>query len=1340
VKGFFSPIDKLATELPRTKGTGAEFMTELSKRPGYKPQEAQDRDLQTLMSLPKMAREEFLAKLKSKPAQELQDTVLSNEGLKPGGASNHMPKYKEHTLPGGENYREILMRLPKSQRPAKDPASGHWDQPGVLAHVRVKDRTGPNGEKLLHIEEIQSDWHQKGRDQGYETPDMLQKVEQARLQHKLLKQQLEQAKTESDSATHSLNRKEPLFQQPDVQARYEAARVRANNDIMDLMPKVMKAEVAKQAAERTHNQAIPNAPFKKNWHELALKKMIHHAAEQGYHGIVITPGKEQADRYKLSQHINDLQYDPQTKTLMAWNHNGNKVIEKSGIDESQLPDYIGKEGANKLLAKNPQDTNVKQLFGADLEVGGEGMKGFYDKMVPSFLNQFGKKYGAQVGTMPIQTKTPSIEKAGTSFYQVPGKQAVLHHFPITPEMREDVTKNGVPLYADGGGVKDIQDTARQNDAYPDIEKYLQARDALPDVQISDNLPEGTNGMFTSINLPIGSGQLKLSKNAPKQILPSVLTHEMAHAADRQMMQQAMEQSMFGKGNQFTEAYQKLVGPEGRNRTDLARNVNPDWASDNQYYRALPQEIAAHGIGAFSGPNTQSNAPKHVDATAATEFQILLDLARRNANNGPQGLAKIPAFFRKIGGYADGGNIKRYARGGMVSDTLQDQPTFNSIETQALPQFDQQPAVDTSNTGADIGLLNYSNLNAPATAIDSSATSGLNALQPTTGLSTDYASVNPLNVSNNVAQNNILNPDTLSANDLSSGYQFANSQGGIGLDQYYQNINNYLANNPSAQQLAQDKTLFGVSDADIARAQSLFPSTQTGGLPADTQPVTQPITQQPFGATDLVSQVTAWKPSTEYQFDPNNQFAHTNITLTNGSQMPYDALVQQVLSRYDVDHKNPTLAVKSGTELGIPDEILRTLPGVDDAAMTAGKALLQSGAFSTADSAEGRAGYVEAAPAGSATYNARIAAGLDAYGYPPAQVAALKAAGQYREPKTYDPAQFQQLASSNGTTPAQITQGGLKALYNAGYNSDEAAQLFNKTYGTNYTAEDYKRELNNAGLQKVDNPQLAVFGDSISAAMGFNQKPNGEGYADTSMGTNLAQYLGSNLKVYSANNSLGGSTTQDSLQGTPISFNGQQLPLEYGNFADYITQHKPETAVLRFGAADAIKLNDPDTTLKNIENMVNISNQNGTKPVLVGVTPFAKMGDFNAGNINSGITDSMIASADRINEGIRALADKYGVQFIDVRQVPVPQGGLVDGVHPSGEYGNAMAQYIANQIKSANVLPSKQNQFASNGATQHMKTGGRVKPVGYTKEKFTVSPSLDQMMYELISVKHSKKVK
>jgi hypothetical protein len=45
--------------------------------------------------------------------------------------------------------------------------SGHWDEDNVLAHIRFDERTGPNGEKILHMAEVQSDWHQKGRREGY---------------------------------------------------------------------------------------------------------------------------------------------------------------------------------------------------------------------------------------------------------------------------------------------------------------------------------------------------------------------------------------------------------------------------------------------------------------------------------------------------------------------------------------------------------------------------------------------------------------------------------------------------------------------------------------------------------------------------------------------------------------------------------------------------------------------------------------------------------------------------------------------------------------------------------------------------------------------------------------------------------------------------------------------------------------------------------------------------------------------------------------------------------------------------------------------------------------------
>lgn len=479
MRGFYSPIDQLAAQLPRTKGTGAEFMTELSKRPGYKPQEAQDRELQTLMALPKMERAQFLQALKAKPAPELEESTLAESILKNRGL-NVLPdeptKYEGYTLPGGENYREILLRMPHDPNRRVDPSSGHWDVPNVLAHVRAKDRTGPNGEKILHLEEIQSDWHQQGRDKGYLPQDLPKQIAAAQLARGQLEEQLEQAKMISNANERRLKSDVPLYQDPEVRQRTEAAMAKANSDIMDLLPQLMKAEAAHQDLLHKAKRGVPDAPFKKNWHELALKKMIHHAAEKGYDAIAITPGQEQADRYKLSKHIGMVSYHPEEQRFQAFKPNRETVINEKGATPERVAELIGKDAAERLM-KAPKAGDHHYLEGENLNIGGEGMKGFYDKMIPAFLNQFGKKYGAQVGKVHINVPNEEpwgIEDAarfhgmsGSEYLDSPNrsqlekqflqarstKNTPVHHFPITPEMREDVMKNGVPLYAEGGSVE-----------------------------------------------------------------------------------------------------------------------------------------------------------------------------------------------------------------------------------------------------------------------------------------------------------------------------------------------------------------------------------------------------------------------------------------------------------------------------------------------------------------------------------------------------------------------------------------------------------------------------------------------------------------------------------------------------------------------------------------------------------------------------------------------------------------------------------------------------------------------------------------------------------------------
>jgi hypothetical protein len=145
-----------------------------------------------------------------------------------------------------------------------------------------------------------------------------------------------------------------------------------------------------------------------------------------------------------------------------------------------------------------------------------------------------------------------------------------------------------------------------------------------------------------------------------------------------------------------------------------------------------------------------------------------------------------------------------------------------------------------------------------------------------------------------------------------------------------------------------------------------------------------------------------------------------ITTSSGQTYNYDDVVNLILARY-AEGKNPALAVKSALQLGFPEDVIRTLPGVDAQAFEEGKRLIESGAF--VEQATGTmADIQQAAPVGSAQYNARIAAGLDAFGFPPEEVAKLKAQGLYGPGKQFDPGTPERQPLSAATEPGPSTQG------------------------------------------------------------------------------------------------------------------------------------------------------------------------------------------------------------------------------------------------------------------------------------------------------------------------------
>ena len=74
-------------------------------------------------------------------------------------------RWEDNTLDGGENYQERRFGLVGPERFSE---GVHFaDDINNIFHIRTKDREGPNGEKILYVEELQSDWAQQGRKKGF---------------------------------------------------------------------------------------------------------------------------------------------------------------------------------------------------------------------------------------------------------------------------------------------------------------------------------------------------------------------------------------------------------------------------------------------------------------------------------------------------------------------------------------------------------------------------------------------------------------------------------------------------------------------------------------------------------------------------------------------------------------------------------------------------------------------------------------------------------------------------------------------------------------------------------------------------------------------------------------------------------------------------------------------------------------------------------------------------------------------------------------------------------------------------------------------------------------------
>ena len=348
------------------------------------------------------------------------------------GSTAGQPKFASYQLPGGGNYRELLLTLPENKdkiigtsmkgeklyKYGEEPTfrSSHFDQPNILAHVRFNERTDSEGKRALFIEELQSDWAQKGKRGGFTNVRPLSEKEAERW--------------------GALETRRDILSAAE---REELAELDARNEQFLVKPGTEK---------------VPSAPFvtkTEAWVALSLKRMIRYAAENGFDRVAWTTGEQQADRYDLSKQVSTvsvIKMRPSEGWKVEARQGGTIVIDTVARSDSELANTVGKDLAEKAIKQNGG-----RFSGLDLKVGGEGMRAFYDKIVPNVANDVLKKLGGgRVDASIIAVDMMDAKSLQQAAGQAGNKSvATVMGFDITPAMREKVIAEGIALFQDPSG-------------------------------------------------------------------------------------------------------------------------------------------------------------------------------------------------------------------------------------------------------------------------------------------------------------------------------------------------------------------------------------------------------------------------------------------------------------------------------------------------------------------------------------------------------------------------------------------------------------------------------------------------------------------------------------------------------------------------------------------------------------------------------------------------------------------------------------------------------------------------------------------------------------------------
>ena len=335
--------------------------------------------------------------------------------------------FVDESLPGGDNYREIVYTWKNA--PVEHDVQDHFGELSQISHALVRDRKLADGSTSLHVDELQSDLHTKGKQYGYSTLET-EVEDAARL-----------GKMSSGISTEFTKLKEETL-------KFIENSMGGRETIGSVNPKEIRAKINELEDFYARAPQDRYSMVRLNDGKRLLRDSLASLENLG----VTEPNSNLLDRFYAFEEVFEPAFEiadsasrrPPNYPFKGddWYKMSLKQLLKDAVEEGQ--DTLSVSGSAPMLARY---TDRYEKF----------YKSLYDQKIPSEMKKLANKYGGKFEKGSLDFDNTFAKDPSGNFIKgianYPQDELVKTNvIRITPEMKQKILEEGLPSFRVGGPV------------------------------------------------------------------------------------------------------------------------------------------------------------------------------------------------------------------------------------------------------------------------------------------------------------------------------------------------------------------------------------------------------------------------------------------------------------------------------------------------------------------------------------------------------------------------------------------------------------------------------------------------------------------------------------------------------------------------------------------------------------------------------------------------------------------------------------------------------------------------------------------------------------------------